>query len=175
MFELEQEIRTKFVQTIAQNMAVAARTAPKARGLDSLQIGIVSGEELNKLAEKMNEIGEAKEMPFFLRDALNIENSEAVLLVGTSFSPIGLNCGYCGHPTCKESTEKGKNLCFFNAHDMGVALGSAVSVAANARIDNRIMFSVGFAAKELGYFPNSNAILGVPLSVNSKNQFFDRK
>ena len=67
-------------------------------------------------------------------------------------------------------------MCFFAAHDLGLAIGSAVSVAADMRVDNRVMYSAGLAAKELGVFGVPvQAAIGVPLSVSEKSVYFDRK
>jgi uncharacterized ferredoxin-like protein len=67
-------------------------------------------------------------------------------------------------------------ICAFNSGDLGIALGSAVSRAADLRIDNRILFTAGKAAVELGMFGDDIRIAyGIPLSVSGKNPFFDRK
>jgi uncharacterized ferredoxin-like protein len=59
--------------------------------------------------------------------------------------------------------------------DLGIAVGSAVSVAADHRIDNRVMFSVGRAALKLGLLPDDVVnCYGIPLSISSKSIFFDR-
>jgi uncharacterized ferredoxin-like protein len=43
-------------------------------------------------------------------------------------------------------------------------------------VDNRILFSAGKAAINLGYFPETATIVyGIPLSVSSKSPFFDRE
>ncbi len=43
------------------------------------------------------------------------------------------------------------------------------------RIDNRMMFSIGVAALELGWFEKGVAMaLGFPLSATGKSPFFDR-
>jgi uncharacterized ferredoxin-like protein len=66
--------------------------------------------------------------------------------------------------------------CAFNNIDLGIALGSAVSIAADSRVDNRIMFSVGMAARELKYFDeNVRIIMGISLSASSKSIYFDRQ
>jgi len=44
------------VKTVAGLMALAARTAPKAVGLDSITIEIVTGKDQEKIAEKMFQI-----------------------------------------------------------------------------------------------------------------------
>jgi len=59
--------------------------------------------------------------------------------------------------------------------DLGIALGSAVSIAADDRVDNRIMYSIGKAAAEMDYNDDSVVWHGVPISISGKNIFFDRK
>ena len=59
--------------------------------------------------------------------------------------------------------------------DLGIAVGSAVKTASILNVDNRIMFSVGVAALELGILKNSDIALGIPLSAYGKNIYFDRK
>ena len=67
-------------------------------------------------------------------------------------------------------------LCAWDAMDVGIAIGSAAAAAADARVDNRVMFSVGRAARSLGLLGASvTLVLGIPLSVSGKSPFFDRK
>ena len=50
------------------------------------------------------------------------------------------------------------------------------AAAADARVDSRVMFSVGRAARSLGLLGASvTLVLGIPLSVSGKSPFFDRK
>ena len=66
--------------------------------------------------------------------------------------------------------------CTFNTGDLGIAIGSAVSVAMDHRVDNRIMYTVGQAAMELRLLGDDVPVIyGIPLSISSKNPFFDRK
>lgn len=59
---------------------------------------------------------------------------------------------------------------------LGIAIGSAVSSAMNLKIDNRIMYTVGYAAKDIDIFEKEyKIIMGLPLKYNNKNIFFDRK
>ena len=63
----------------------------------------------------------------------------------------------------------------FNISDLGIAAGSAAAVAADHRIDNRIMYSVGMGAIRMGCFPNDVVYAyGIPLSATNKSVFFDR-
>lgn len=59
--------------------------------------------------------------------------------------------------------------------DLGIALGSAAAAAADARIDNRMMFSIGKAWMETEESPEDVVWQGIALSVSGKNIFFDRK
>ena len=66
--------------------------------------------------------------------------------------------------------------CVYATHDLGLAIGSAVALAADRRIDNRVMFSVGEAAYDLGFLPVAARIaMGIPLSATGKNPYYDRK
>jgi uncharacterized ferredoxin-like protein len=62
----------------------------------------------------------------------------------------------------------------FQVLDLGIALGSAVKIAGELNIDNRMMYSVGVAAKELQLM-DSDVITGIPLPITGKNPYFDRK
>src|SRR5512139_3477153 len=92
-------------------MAVSARTAPKAGGKDYLEIVVITADEdLKKISGAMKEYApRSTNEAFWLRDASNIENSQALLLVGLS-KPVtaGYNCGACGYPTCAEFAKQRK-------------------------------------------------------------------
>ena len=169
----ERDVRNENVIDIARKMMVAARTAPKGKGVDIIEVGMVTGEDIKELSDMTRKIGEHKEMKFFLRDSENILSAEAIVLVGSALETQGLNCFHCGYTTCGE---KPKDVpCVINTVDIGIALGSACSVAADYRVDTRIMFSVGLAAQELNYLDESKCVFAIPVSASSKNPFFDRK
>lgn len=169
----EEHIRKDSILNMAREIAIAIRTAPKARGTDNLSIAILTDDDIERLAQKMREIGTEHNLEFFLRDADNIMQSEAVILIGSKVAPLGLNCGYCGFETC---SAKPKTVpCFFNANDLGIAIGSAVSKAADLRLDNRVMFSAGNAALQMNIMPECSMTLAIPLTARGKSPFFDRK
>ena len=160
----------------AQRMCAAARTAPKAKGQDYIHTCILTGEHLEILALKMEEASNELGYKFFLRDAENVRASKAVVLIGVENERrgLGVGCSYCGHEGCNGCKEAG-GICAFGPLDLGIAVGAAVSVAADARIDNRAMFSVGRSALDLGFFDKSvTEVLGIPLSVSGKSPYFDR-
>ena len=161
----------------AEQMCVAARTAPKTRGTDHIETCVLTGEEKDALADKMEELAGPWGKPFFVRDAGNVRQSTAIVLIGTRLGVHGLNeaCKYCGHENCAACTRAG-SLCAYDNIDLGIAVGSAVSIAADHRIDNRVMFSAGRTAQELGILgEDAHNILGIPLSASGKSPFFDRK
>ena len=173
MITFEEDIRNENIKDIARKLMTAARTAPKARGVDNLVLAVATDETIAEIADKMRRLAVERDMEFLNRDAENILNSGAVVLFGMKISPLGLNCGACGFPKCGE---KPKNVpCFFNANDLGIAIGSAASLAADMRVDSRVMFSVGQAVLALNMMPECSMVLALPLSVKGKSIFFDRK
>jgi uncharacterized ferredoxin-like protein len=162
---------------VANAICAAARTAPKACGIDHLDTAILTGEDKDALAAEMRKIGEsfAEEGKHFLRDADNVNASRAIVLVGAKYSPRALNaiCKLCGFADCAACVKAG-GACVFTAMDLGIALGSAVAIAADARVDNRLMFTAGQAAASLGLLGEYKMIVGIPLSVSGKSPFFDR-
>jgi uncharacterized ferredoxin-like protein len=164
------------IMAVANLMCIAARTAPKARGTDNISTLILTDADIEELSKKMIEVANTGyRTNTFLRDAETIKKATAVVLIGTKISTIGLDCGFCGFGTCKKC-EESKGVCAYNSGDLGIAVGSAVSVAADNRIDNRIMYTAGFSAvknKLLG--PDVKIAFGIPLSASGKNIFFERK
>jgi len=158
-------------------MMVAARTAPKGRGRDNLYLGLAEGQLIREIADKMKEIAENTGVEFFIRDANNILTCPVVVLMGTRIESRGLKrCGMCGFGNCETKDQHPDVPCVFNTGDLGIAIGSAVSLATDRRVDNRIMYTVGQAVLEMMLFPPEVKIVyGIPLSATSKNPFFDRK
>ena len=170
--DLEQEA----VKDAAEFMAVAARTAPKGRGIDNIEAILIEDRaDRDDLVDKMKELSAKLAKPSMDRDAVSVKNSPEILVIGVRSNPTGLDCNFCGHKTCKELTESG-GVCALNSMDLGIAIGSAVSSAAGLHIDNRIMYSIGKAAIDLGWFSkNVSQALGIPMSVTGKSPYFDRK
>ena len=156
MIENERDIRHEQVLRAARQMMTAARTAPKGKGIDILEMALIEGEEVRTLSETMVAMVEEHGMKFFLRD-----------------HPQGLHRGHCGSATCAGRTEG--TPCALNSIDLGIAIGSACAMAADLRLDTRVMFSAGLAAQRLGWLPGCRSVMAIPVSASSKNPFFDRK
>jgi uncharacterized ferredoxin-like protein len=136
---------------VAKLMVVAARTAPKAQGEDKIKAAIVTGAEKEELENMMEQMGK-------IRDSKNVRESGAVVLLGVNFAK----------PIEDWINFKAKLI------DLGIALGSAVKLASELNVDNRIMHSIGIAALKMGLL-KADEIQGIPLSIKGKSIFFDRK
>ncbi|MHC1604903.1 MAG: ferredoxin domain-containing protein [Candidatus Methanofastidiosia archaeon] len=166
-------------KTIAQLMCVSARTAPKAKGDDSILIHILEGNDKEKVAEEMENIAEEKGWKYFIRDANNLRNSSCAVLIGVKNKPVGLHCGGCGHDcdtilaNMKNEGDFGGPMCIFKTIDLGIALSSAAKTASIHNTDNRMMYTVGLASKRSGIM-DGDVVVGIPISIKGKNIFFDR-
>lgn len=170
----ERDTRTERLLQVANEMMTAARTAPKGKGIDIIEVAVVTGDTIIKLSEEMKNYSYKTGLKFLLRDAENILKSEAIVLIGTKSQNQNLNCGYCGFDTCAAKNEFADVPCALNTVDVGIAIGSACSIATDHRVDSRVMFSVGRVAQELNMLPGCSSIYGIPISCSSKSPFFDR-
>ena len=163
------------IDILSDMLCIAAITAPKAKGINNIVAKKIDDSEKTQIIERMKKIAAEKGHKGFLRDVKGIEKSDAVILIGTKFGRMGLLvCGLCGAKDCKEAELK-QTICVYNPADLGIAIGALVSKAADFRLDNRIMHSAGYAAKELEMLGKGvEIIFAVPLSVTGKNIFFDR-
>ncbi len=178
-------IESDAVKDVAGLMALAARTAPKACGLDSIKIEIVTGKEQKELGDLM--IAEAKTtgMDFLRINGEQVKASDASVLIGVEGrKTLGINCGGCGYATCAEmaaaqKTKKNKGSayagpnCVLKISDLGIAVGSAVKTAAIHNVDNRIMFTEGYVALKAGYLKGCSVAYGIPLRASGKSIYFD--
>jgi uncharacterized ferredoxin-like protein len=167
----------RVVRRVAEQMVIAAITAPKARGINNIFTAILDREQIKLVSEHLHKmVSERGFPPFFARDANNILNAQQMVIIGTRIKSNGLPaCGLCGYPDCKAKDEHPEQPCAYNTGDLGIAIGSAVSRAADYRVDNRVMFTVGKAIVEMQMLGKEVKIAyGIPLSVSGKNPFFDR-
>ena len=168
----ERNDRRDRVIAAGRQMLTAARTAPKAKGTDIIECCMLTDGDIRRLSEAMLELYTDTGRPVYQRDAANILKSDAIVVIATRSQVMGLNCAHCGYKSC---VEKPENVpCAINCVDVGIAIGSAVSTAADMRIDCRVMFSAGMAAERLNLLDGCSQYYCIPLSASSKNPFFDR-
>ncbi|MBI2874594.1 MAG: ferredoxin [Firmicutes bacterium] len=161
---------------MARLMCVAAVTAPKCRGRNRLTVATLSVEERDRLAREMRSVTEESGARGFARDADGVESAGAVVLLGVRSERSDLDpCSFCGFGNCDEMEAAG-GACGHCLIDLGIAVGSAVSVAADHRVDNRVLYTAGLAAMRIGLLPSDLvAAVGIPLSATAKNPYFDRR
>jgi uncharacterized ferredoxin-like protein len=169
------------MDVVAKLMEISAVTAPKSKGENFVKTRVLEGDIVKELAGAMAKYGESTQKKDFDRDAKNVAQSEAVVLVGLkNANVLGLDCRACGYPDCKTLGRQKKQegefagpFCAFRLLDMGIALGSAVKTASLLNIDNRIMYRAGAVARKMNLV-DWDFVMGIPLSVSGKNIFFDR-
>ncbi|MFH1016233.1 MAG: DUF2148 domain-containing protein [Chloroflexota bacterium] len=172
------------VLTIAKIMAASARTAPKTRGLDSVKTLILDGDDLEKLAKAMEERSkdDPERLAFFKRNADDVRKTMAILVIGVTGEPkrpeLPLNCGACGHNCAwmlktekKDYGDARGPMCLMQGIDLGIALASACKMAADLNVDNRMMYSIGAAIRRMKLM-EADLVVGIPLTVASKNPYF---
>lgn len=167
------------IRRIAEFMKVSARTAPKAGGIDHVKARVLSGEDLEELADGMIDYGEESEKDNFDRDGENVRQSDALLLLSLEDpGKVLLNCGACGYSKCedlekKEGPEFDGPICAWRLLDLGIALGSAAKTASIFNVDSRIMYRVGVVAKRMNMI-EGDIVVGIPISATGKSIYFDR-
>ncbi len=183
--EAEQEA----ILSAGRLIMAAVTTSPKTRGVSTITSALLRGEDKERLAQAMEKqfAKKGSRLESFPRDAQNVRNSSAVLLIGVKGTlpkkpENPLNCGACGHPLCAQLIRAEKKsgedftgpLCAFQVVDLGIAIGVAAKMAAEFNLDNRIMYTAGAGAMNLGIL-DADMIIALPLSINAKNIYFDRK
>jgi len=161
----------------AARVCAAARTAPKACGIDHLHTMVLTEEDKNAVADEMERLGNELGAAFFIRDAGNVRTALVLVLIGIEETQRGLGeiCGYCHYSNCGECAAN-NGVCVYDPMDVGIALGSAAAMAADCRMDSRILFSAGRAVQQMGLMgENVKLIYGLPMSATGKSPFFDRK
>ena len=168
-------IEKEAVFEVAKLMAAAARTAPKARGIDNILTMIVDGDEKERLADEMTRLAEEGTYAAFSRDAGNVRASDYVVLLAVKDNHSGVpHCGVCGFENCDAAKAAG-SPCAINVSDLGTAASSACIVASNHFVDNRLMYTAGRAAQFLGFFGTEIRLCyGIPVSATGKSLYFDR-
>ena len=101
MTEEKKAIENALVRA-AEEICVAAKTAPKACGKDSIVTAILTGDEIERLAACMDELEKPrnKPIPIFSRDAALLRECGAVVLIGQNRVVRALNCGLFGRASC---------------------------------------------------------------------------
>jgi len=162
------------IKAAAELMAISARTAPKAKGEDLIEVKILYGKQVEELAKAMVKYGEAENEAMWKRDGNCVLRSPAVLLVGVRDPSVGPDGQKKTQPPAKVkgdlfAEDERVKKCI----DLGIALGSAAKTASMLNVDNRIMWRPGEMARRLGML-NALVVIAIPISAYGKSIYFDR-
>ena len=170
------EVEKDSLHQVAQLMCLAARTAPKGGGVDTIATAVACKDTKERLAAEMRKIGAENNMKAYSLNSEQVDESELVVLIGARLKRYMIKtCNFCGFEGCKEN-KKANGICAVGVGDLGIAIGAAASVAGRHHADNRVMFTVGKAALGLKLLGDDVKIAyGIPLSARGKNVYFDKE
>jgi len=202
-FSPEDEARKDNVRLAARLMVNAALTAPCIGGNAAVEAHLVYGrKEMDELAKKMLELARENPRNKFWKNIFKYEatmireQTDAVVFLGSwnaADDPFDIGCGRCGGipRLCwlyeKRAIRAGKidmtesqpttlvdgPLCMIRTTALGFAMGAAMWMSYRLLVDSRPFMSVGIAGQKLGYCPNSQIVVGIPVAAYSKNAYVD--
>jgi uncharacterized ferredoxin-like protein len=166
-------------------MAVAASTALKF-GKPKIKIVAMGPEEFQELSDFC--AGLAEVSPLFDRDGrsfvdLAAEDARALLIGAKRKSVYNYDCGACGYRTCEElnkaeTTESvviNGPCCHFVVYDVHMAASAAAAAAWRMGLHCRVFQTIGGAAAGCGLVEDVDFSIGVGVSYQPQNPFFDRR
>ena len=77
-----EDMEMRAVLEAAARVCAAARTAPKACGIDHIHTLTLTGADKDAVADEMERIGNDSGAAFFIRDAGNVRAAQALVLIG---------------------------------------------------------------------------------------------
>ncbi len=167
----ERTQRHEQVVASARQMLTAARTAPKARGVDIIEAILVEGDDLKLLADRMVEIGNERNRPSFIRDAGNVLQAECIVAIGTRYHSLGLNCGHCGFATCAERENFSPNSCDITeseaAHYCSPKLGE-LSLATEGFVNSQFQVPCSLNSIDVGIAIGSACATAADLRLDTR-------
>ncbi len=198
-FSPQDQARRRNVVEAARLMINAAMTAPNAGGVPQVETHLVYGyKEQAALARKMEEMAAWNLVMdrLFKYEAVMVRESDCVILLGNfraAGTPMDASCGGCaGRGDCSfvyerrttavgqiDMTQPRKDvlvdgpLCTVRVGDLGFAVGAALFLGHRLLVDTRPFATVGLAARQLGYCPDSPIIVGILVAALAKNPYVD--
>jgi uncharacterized ferredoxin-like protein len=160
------------IKAAAELMAISARTAPKAKGEDLIEIKVLYGEHVEELGKAMVKYGETENEAMWKRDGNCVLRSAAVLLVGVR-DPLAGPKGAQGQKAKVKGDLFAEDERVKKCIDLGIALGSAAKTASILNLDNRIMWRPGEMARRMGML-EALIVIAIPISATGKSIYFDR-
>lgn len=164
-------------------MAVAANTVLRF-GPTRLKMSAIGPEEFEDLAGYCEGVAEVS--PLFARDGRSFkdlakEDTRALLIGARRKSVYNFDCGACGYATCEElnKAEEVESFingpcCHFAIYDVHMAANAAAAVAHYMGLHCRVFVTIGVSAHACEFLEDVDFAVGVGVSYQAKNPFFDR-
>ncbi len=164
-------------------MAVAASTTLKF-GHPKIRMSAIGPEEFVELSGYCEGVAEVS--PLFNRDGRSFldlakEDTRALLVGARRKSIYNYDCGACGFATCEElnKAEEVESFingpcCHFVVYDVHMAANAAAAVAHYMGLQCRVFITIGVSAQACEFIEDVDFCVGVGVSYQSRNPFFDR-
>ncbi len=177
---------------VAKLCAAAALKAPQITGKTEIKTLIITGEDLEPIIEALMVLGrlEMFNMLSYLcwKNLYDQGRPPVLLLIGTKVraSDLNYNCGGCGFLTCAEFNRYTKTVepnprlmirgpaCQWKIMDFAIACDWAAAAAWQYNITNRVEIATGMAASALGYLPDCDVVMGLPVGPNEDLYWYSR-
>ena len=166
-----------------ERMVIAANTVLKF-GHPKIRMSVIGPEEFEDLSGYCEGVAEVS--PLFNRDGRSFidlakQDTRALLIGARRKSVYNYDCGACGFRTCEElnKAEDVESIingpcCHFVVYDVHMAANAAASVAHYMGLHCRVFQTIGAAAPACEFIEDVDFCIGVAVSYQSRNPFFDR-
>ena len=179
----EQELLRGGRDRAVELLALAANTVMKF-GKPKIRMAAIGPEEFRDVAGYCEGLAEIS--PLFDRDGRSFvdlaENDARALLLGAKRKSVyNFDCGACGFRTCKElnQAETVKSIingpcCHFVVYDVHMAANAAACAAYYLGLHCRVFQTIGAAAPACEFIEDVDFCIGVAVSYEPRDPFFDR-
>jgi uncharacterized ferredoxin-like protein len=180
----QDELLSGGIDRALELMSVAANTALRF-GPSKIKMVTIGSEEYGQMADFLTSL--AGVSPLCDRDGRSFtdlvnEDTRALLIGIKRKSVYNFDCGACGYPTCKElnKAETVESLvangpqCHFAVYDMHMAAMAAAALAWRLGLHCRVFQTMGTAATCCELIDDVDSCIGVGVSYQTQDPFFDR-
>lgn len=164
-------------------MAIAANTSLRF-GHPRIRMSAIGPEEFIELSGYCEGVAEVS--PLFNRDGRSFphlaESDARALLIGAKRKSVyNYDCGACGYATCEElnKAEEVESFmygpcCHFVVYDVHMAANAAAAAAHYMGLHCRVFITIGVSAHACEFIEDVDFAVGVGVSHQARNPFFDR-
>ena len=177
---------------VAKLCAQAVLKSPQITGALKVKMEIITGEDLDPVMKALAALGKLE--LFNLASCMGWSKAHwagqtpVLLLMGTNVrrSDLAWNCGACGFGTCAEMNHYADSItpdpllmgegpsCHWLGIDFAAATGWACATAWQHNVTNRLEIATGMTCRALGYLPECNYVLGLPLGPCEDMYWYSR-